>query len=58
LYTTQEVAEGIKIKEEDENDMTTNSGVDSEQYFDPNEEEESDFDDAIDGDEDMEDENL
>jgi len=58
LYTTQEVAEGIKIKEEDENDMTTNSGVDLEQYFDPNEEEESDFDDAIDGDEDMEDENL
>jgi len=57
LYTAQEVAEGIKIKEEDENDVTTDSGIDSEQDFDPDEEE-SDFDDIIDGDEDMEDENL
>ena len=37
---------------EDENDVTTDSGVESD------EEEESDFDDAIDGDEDMEDENM
>ena len=57
LYTAQEVAEGIKIKEEDENDVTTDSGIDSEQDFDPDEEE-SDFDDIIDGDEDIEDENL
>ena len=57
MYTTQEVAKGIKIKEEDENDVTTDSGIDSEQDFDPDEEE-SDFDDIIDGDEDMEDENL
>ena len=57
LYTAQKVAEGIKIKEEDENDVTTDSGIDSEQDFDPDEEE-SDFDDIIDGDEDMEDENL
>ena len=57
LYTAQEVAEGIKIKEEDENDVTTDSGIDLEQDFDLDEEE-SDFDDIIDGDEDMEDENL
>ena len=37
--------------------MTTDSGIDLEQDFDPDEEE-SDFDDIIDGDEDMEDENL
>jgi len=52
LYTAKEVAEGITIKQEDENDVTTDSGVESD------EEEESDFDDAIDGDEDMEDENM
>jgi len=38
--------------------VTTNSGVESEQRFDPDEEGESDFDDAIDGDEDMADENM
>jgi len=27
LYIAQEVADGIQIKEEDENDVTTNSGV-------------------------------
>jgi hypothetical protein len=52
LYTAKEVAEGITIKQEDENNVTTDSGVESD------EEEESDFDDAIDGDEDMEDENM
>jgi len=56
LYTAKEVAEGVTIKEEDENDVTTDSGVES--GFDPDEEGESDFDDAIDGDEDMADENM
>ena len=58
LYTAKEVAEGIRIKEEDENDMTTDSGVESEERFDPDVEGESEFDDAIDGDEDVEDENF
>jgi hypothetical protein len=57
LYTAQEVVEGIIIKEEDENDVTTDSEVDSLESFDPNEDE-SDFDDDIDGDEDIEDENM
>jgi len=30
LYTAQEVVEGIKIKEEDKNDVTTNLGINSE----------------------------
>ena len=58
LYTAKEVAEGVTIKEEDENDVTTDSGVESEERFDPDEEGESDFDDAIDGDEDMANENM
>ena len=58
LYTAKEVAEGITINEEDENDVTTDSGVSSDERFDPDEEGESDFDDAIDGDEDMADENM
>ena len=57
LYTAQEVAEGIKIKEEDKNNVTTDLGINSEQDFDLDKEE-SDFNDIIDGDEDMEDENL
>ena len=57
MYTAQEVAEGIKIKEEDENDVTTDSGIDSEQDFDLDEEE-SNFNNIIDGDNDIEDENL
>jgi hypothetical protein len=58
LYTAQEVVEGITIKEEDEDDVTTDSRVDSVDRFDPNEDDESDFNDAIDGDKDMEDENM
>jgi hypothetical protein len=58
LYTAQEVAEGIQIKEEDKNDVTTNSGVESEERFDPDEEGESDWDDAINGDKDIADENM
>jgi hypothetical protein len=50
------VEEGITIKVENEEDVTTDSGVESEERFDPNEE--SDFDDAIDGDEDIDDENM
>jgi len=57
LYTTQEVVEGIKIKEEDKNDMTTNLGINLKQDFDLDKEE-SDFDNIIDSDKDMEDENL
>jgi hypothetical protein len=58
LHTAQEVAEDITIKEEDENDVTTDSGVDSVDSFDPDEDDESDFDDDINGDEDIEDENM
>jgi hypothetical protein len=46
------VAEGIIIKEEDENDVTTDSGVDSLERFDPNKDK-SDFEDK-----DIEDENM
>jgi hypothetical protein len=35
LYTAQEVAKGIKIKVKDENDITTDSGVSSNEAFDP-----------------------
>jgi hypothetical protein len=58
LYTAQEVVQGVTIKEEDENDMATDSGVDSMDRFDPDEDDESDFDNAIDGDENMADENM
>jgi hypothetical protein len=44
LYTAQEIEEGIIIKEEDENEVT-DSGVDSDERFDPNSE--SDFDNDI-----------
>ena len=56
LYTAREIAEGITIKEEDENDVTTDSGVSSDEAFDPDSQ--SDFDDNIDGDEDIKDENM
>ena len=56
LYTAQEVAEGITIKEEDENNVTTDSGVSSNERFDTDSE--SDFDDDINGDEDIDDENM
>jgi hypothetical protein len=56
IRTAREVDEGITIKKEDENEVTTDSGVESEDRFDP--ESESDFDDAIDGDEDIDDENM
>ena len=58
LYTAREVVEGITIKEEDKNDVTTDLGVESVDRFDPNKDDESDFDDVIDGDEDRADENM
>jgi hypothetical protein len=57
LYTTQEVVEGVTIKEEDKNDMT-DSGVDSIDRFDPDQDDKSDFDNVIDRDEDIADENM
>jgi len=35
------VADGIQIKEEDKNDVITNSGVELDERFNPNEEGES-----------------
>ena len=58
LYIAREVAEGIIVKIEDENDITTDSGVSSDERFDPDSQSESDFDDDIDGDEDQNDENM
>jgi hypothetical protein len=55
LYTTREVEEGITIKE-DENEATTDSGVESKDRFDPNSE--SDFDNAVDSNKDIDDENM
>jgi hypothetical protein len=46
----------ITIKEEREEDVITDSGVESEERFDLDSE--FDFDDDIDGDEDMDDENM
>jgi hypothetical protein len=56
LYTAQKVVKGITIKEEDENDMTTDSGVSFNERF--NTDSESDFDDDINSDEDINDENI
>jgi hypothetical protein len=58
LYTIQEVAEGIIIKEEDKADMTTNSGVNLVDQFDPDKDNKSDFDNNIDSDKDVNDENM
>jgi hypothetical protein len=58
LYTAREVAKGIIIKEEDENDVTTDLGVDSIDRFDPDGDNKSDFDEVLDGDEDINDENM
>jgi hypothetical protein len=56
LYTAQEVTKGITIKEEDKNNMTTDLGVSFNERF--NTDLESDFDDDINGDEDIDDENM
>jgi len=54
------VAEGIIIKEEDENDTTTDSGVKLDKRFNPdvNGLSESDFDNVINRDEDVDDRNI
>ena len=54
--TAQEVAEGITIKEGKDEDITTDSGDESEAQF--NYDSQSDFDDDVDGDEDEGDENM
>jgi len=46
------------VKIEDENNITTNSGVSSNKRFDPDSQSESDFDDDINGDKDQNDENI
>jgi hypothetical protein len=56
LYTAQEVEEGITIKEEDENELATDLGVDSDERFDSDSE--SDFNNDVDGDENADDENM
>ena len=56
LCTTQEVEQGITVKVENEDGVTSDSGDESDQYFDSDSE--SDFDDDIDGDEDEEDEDI
>jgi hypothetical protein len=58
LYTTKEVVEGITIKQEDENNIATDSGVKSDKRFDLDKEDKSDFDDDIDRDKDMQDKNM
>jgi hypothetical protein len=56
LYTAQEVVEGIIIKGEREEDITTDSGVDSEDRFDPDSD--SNYDGDINRDVDIGDENM
>jgi hypothetical protein len=60
LYTIKEVAEGIIIKEENENNITTNSGIESEERFDPeiNRLSESDFNKEVNRDKDINDKNI
>ena len=44
LYIVKEITEGITIQEEDQNNIITNSGINSNERFDlDGEEEESDF---------------
>jgi hypothetical protein len=56
LYTIWEVAERIKIKVEDENNVTIDLRVSFDEAFDPDSK--SDFDDDIDSDEDRDNENI
>jgi hypothetical protein len=56
LYTTQEITKGITIKEEDKNNITTDSGVFSNKRF--NTDSESDFDNDINSDKDIDDKNM
>lgn len=52
------MAEGIIIKEEDENNVTIDLGVNSKERFNLDKEDESDFDDTINSDEDIIDKNM
>jgi len=56
LYTAQEVEQGITVKVENDDEVTSDSGDESDQRFDYDSE--SDFDDDVDGDEDEEDEDM
>jgi hypothetical protein len=58
LYTTQEVAKGITVKVEDENNITTNLEAFSDERFNSDSQSESNFDDDIGGNEDKNDENI
>ena len=58
LYTIKEVAKGIIIKEEDKNDTITNLGVNLEERFNLDKEDKSDFNNVINGDEDIADKNM
>ena len=58
LYTIKEVAKGIIIKEEDKNDTITNLGVNLEERFNLDKEDKSDFNNVINGDEDIADKNI
>jgi hypothetical protein len=53
LYTTKEVAEGIIIKQEDENNVTTDLGVKLDKRFNPDKEDKSDFNNDINRDKDI-----
>ena len=54
----QEVIKGIKIKEKDKNNLTTNLSVNLKQYFNLSKEEESDFNNAINSNKGIKDKNL
>jgi hypothetical protein len=58
LYTAQEIEQGVAIKAENEADITTDSGDESNVRFDYDSKSESNFDDDVDGDEDVEDEDM
>jgi hypothetical protein len=60
LYTAKEITEGIIIKEENKNNITTDSGIKSEERFDPeiNGLSESDFNKEVNRDKDINDENI
>jgi hypothetical protein len=58
LYTIKEVVEGIIIKEKDENNIITDLSILLDERFNPNKEGESDFNNVINSNKDMADENI
>jgi hypothetical protein len=58
FYTAKEVIEDIAMTQEDENDVTTNSGVKLDKRFNLDAEDKSDFDNNIDRDKDMQNKNM